>query len=137
MHQGLTFAGVNSQDQNGRAERRIRSLQDLSRCQMIHSYHRWPIGIISNLWPYSIRDTSAIINETRFRCLNYTSTPIHMFSKFKVDSNPRHWKPLFSPVYALAHSLSPNQSLNNGKRNHTRDIFSNVSNPCKESSLGT
>ena len=64
MHQGLTFAGVHSHNQNGRVERRIRSLQDLARCQMIHSYHRCPSAIMANVWPYSIRDTAAIINET-------------------------------------------------------------------------
>ena len=30
LHLGLTFAGVNSHDHNGHAERRIRSLQDMA-----------------------------------------------------------------------------------------------------------
>ena len=37
--QGLTFTGVNAHHQNGRAERKIRSPQDLARPMMIHAHH--------------------------------------------------------------------------------------------------
>ena len=83
--QGLTFAGVNYHHQNGRAERRIRSLQDLARCQMIHSQHRWPITITSNLWTYTTCHASANINGTLYCNINYKSKPTHMFSRPKVD----------------------------------------------------
>ena len=43
-HQGLTFAGVNAHYTNGRAERRIRLLQDLARSMMIHADRRWGGG---------------------------------------------------------------------------------------------
>ena len=39
-HQSLTFAGVNAHHQNGRAERRIRLLQELTRTQMIYLKHK-------------------------------------------------------------------------------------------------
>jgi hypothetical protein len=40
-HQGVTFAGVDSHHQNGRTERKIQSLQELGRCQLLHAAHRW------------------------------------------------------------------------------------------------
>jgi hypothetical protein len=36
-HQGVTFAGVDSHHQNGRADRKIQSLQELGRCQLLHA----------------------------------------------------------------------------------------------------
>ena len=40
MYQVLNFSIFIAHHQNGRAERRIRSLHDLARCHMIHSHHR-------------------------------------------------------------------------------------------------
>ena len=85
--------------QKVQAEQRIRSLQDLVQCKMIHSHLQWPSSITYNLWPEKIHHPSAIINENTCHCLNYTSTPINMFSKSKIDSNTRHWQPLVYPVY--------------------------------------
>ena len=62
INQGLTFSGFNSCCQNGQEERRIRSLQDMTRCQMIHSNIQWPSEIRANLWPDAICHTAAIIN---------------------------------------------------------------------------
>ena len=37
LQQGLTFAGVGAHHANGKAERRIRELQELARTQLIHA----------------------------------------------------------------------------------------------------
>ena len=39
--QSLPFAGVNAHHQNGRAERRIGLLQELTRTQLIHLSQKW------------------------------------------------------------------------------------------------
>jgi hypothetical protein len=52
--QGLTFAGVNAHHQNGIAERRIRTLQELARMMLLLANKRWPKAITTNLWPYAI-----------------------------------------------------------------------------------
>ena len=49
IYQGLNLSGVNAHHQNGRVEGRIRQLQELSHCQMIHSHHQWTSEITSNL----------------------------------------------------------------------------------------
>ena len=49
--QPLTFAGVNAHHQNGIAERRIPTLQELTRTMLIHANHRWPKVVTTNLWP--------------------------------------------------------------------------------------
>ena len=70
VHQVLTFVGVNYHHKNGRADRRIRSLQDLACYQMIHSHHQWPSEITANLRTYKILITAAIIKESTCHCLN-------------------------------------------------------------------
>ena len=127
MHQGLAFAVLNDHHQNGLVERSIRSLQDLARCQMIHSQHRWPYTIPSNLWPYEIQHAAEIINENPCRCINYTSTPIQFFSKSEVYSNPRHWQPLFCPVYVLSNPLSEDQPFDECKDKITQGIYLGMS----------
>ena len=109
MHQGLTFSGVNARHKNGREERRIRSLYDLAYSKMIHSYYLFLITMTCNLWPYAILHAAAIINETHFRRLNYTFTPIYFFCKSSVYYIPRYCQPLFFPVYAISFQLDVNQ----------------------------
>ena len=78
------FAGVNAPIQNGQAERCTRSLHDMALFQKIHSHHWFPIAITANLWSYTICHATAIINKTPFHCLNYTYTPVCMFSKYEI-----------------------------------------------------
>ena len=49
--QGLTFAAVGAHHSNGKAERRIRELQEMARTMLIHAHKRWPEAISAHLWP--------------------------------------------------------------------------------------
>jgi hypothetical protein len=40
QHQGLNFTGVNAHFQNGRAEERIRDIQDAARTSLMHAHQR-------------------------------------------------------------------------------------------------
>lgn len=62
--QGLFFAGVNAHHQNGRAEARIRRLQELTRTQLSHAKRLWPQEVSINLWPYAMRLANESINAT-------------------------------------------------------------------------
>jgi hypothetical protein len=53
--QGLTFAAVGAHHQNGKAEIRIRHLQDMARTMMIHANRRWDDAVTTNLWPYATK----------------------------------------------------------------------------------
>jgi hypothetical protein len=85
QHQGMSFAGVDSHHQNGRAERKIQSLQELARCQLIHAAHRLGAAITAHLWPYAVRHAAMIMNETPCERLGFTATPSQVFSRTDID----------------------------------------------------
>ena len=103
--QGLTFAGVNAHHQNGIAERRIRSLQELARAMMIHAKHRWPKAVEANLWPCAVRMASNIMNETPNLQHEKKLSPSQVFTNTNVNINPKHIKPFGCPVYVLDNAL--------------------------------
>ena len=110
--QGLTFAGVNAHHQNGVAERKIRSLQELARSDLIHAHHRWPSAVTANLWPYATRAACDSLNCTPCAKLDHKTTPLQVFSQTAVDINPRRWQPMFCPVYALKAPLQAGKPMN-------------------------
>ena len=46
-----------------------------------------------------------------------------MFSKFKVNSNPRNWKQLFFTMYALARTLDADQPFDKWKEKSTPGTY--------------
>jgi GAG-pre-integrase domain len=65
--QRLTFCGVGAHHQNGRAEKRIRDIQDMARTSLIHAQRRWPLAVNPHLWPYAIRHANHALNHTPFK----------------------------------------------------------------------
>jgi hypothetical protein len=55
---------VNAHHQNGRAEARIRRLQEMARTMLIHAKSKWPQEISANLWPYAMRMANEANNVT-------------------------------------------------------------------------
>ena len=127
MFQGLNFSGVNAHHKNCQSERHIISIQDLVLWHMIHSNYWCTSAIRANPWTYAIRHASSIRNETNFWHINYKSTPIHMFSKSKVYSNPRHWKLLFCHMYELYLPLAADQPFDKRKDKITTGIYLGIS----------
>ncbi|CAJ1958095.1 unnamed protein product [Cylindrotheca closterium] len=62
--QSISFAGVNAHHQNGRAEARIKHIQDMARTLLIHATKRWPKAINARLWPFAVRMANLSINAT-------------------------------------------------------------------------
>ena len=103
--QGLSFAGVNAHHQNGKAERRIRELQQTARTMLIHAHRRWPSAITTNLWPYAIRMANDMLNATPSLKWKDGQTPSSKFHRSPVSANPKHWQHFGCPVYVLERNL--------------------------------
>jgi len=103
--QGLTFAGVNAHHQNGRAERRIGILQDLTCTSLSHANRRWPTTITANLWPYAMRMCNDAENHVPNLKYRDGRTPMEAFGKTSVMTKPKHWHHFGCPAYVLDGAL--------------------------------
>jgi hypothetical protein len=121
--QTITFCGVNAHFQNGKAERTICTLHDLSQTQLLHTMAKWPNAITTHLWPYAITNVTNILNDTLNK--NKERTRIELFANNTVQPNIRHHHHIGIPVYVLNDEL---QYLGKSPR-HARNV-SLVLNPC-------
>jgi hypothetical protein len=119
--QGMSFAGVDAHHQNGKAEARIRRLQEMTRTSLLHAKRKWPQEINANLWPYALRMASDSINSTpNLQDKKERRTPDQLFSGSTVDSNPKHWKHFGSPVYVLEPALRSKSGIHNKWKDRSR-----------------
>ena len=107
--QTISFCGVNAHFQNGRAEKKIRDLQDLARTQLIHAKHRWPAAVEVALWPYALRHANDVHNSTV--TLKGQPAPIELFSQSGVQPKIKHFHPFACPVYVLDNNLQSGKAL--------------------------
>ena len=102
--QTISYCGVNAHHQNGRAEKKIRDLQELARTMLLHAQHRWPEAINAHLWPYAIKIAND--NCNRLPSLNGEGiSPIEKFSQVAIVPQVRHSHTFGSPVYVLDSAL--------------------------------
>ena len=99
--QSISYCAVNAHHQNGRAEKRIRDLQELARTMLLHAKQRWPSAVTTNLWPYAIRMANDISNITPILKLNEYVSPLEIFSQVNVKPKVKHTHTFGCPVYVL------------------------------------
>ena len=107
--QTISYCGVNAHFQNGRAEKRIRDLQEQARTQLIHAKHRWHQAVEVCLWPYAVRYFNEVHNNTTR--INGGPAPIELFARVNVRPKIRHFHPFACPVYVLNDQLQSNKAL--------------------------
>ena len=119
-HQGLTFAGVQAHHTNGKAERRIRLLQDLARTMIIHADRRWGGGAMVHLWPYALRMANDAVNYSPNMQDKYKRTPASIMFNNHVGMNIKHWHPFGCPAYVLEEKLQDDKRIYNKWRSRSR-----------------
>jgi hypothetical protein len=107
--QTISFCGVNAHFQNGKAERRIRTLQDLARTQLLHAIRKWPIAITAHLWPYAVTNVANILNDTPMK--NKTKSRLEIFASTPVSPNIKHHHHIGIPVYVLNDELQAGKKI--------------------------
>ena len=106
--QTISFCAVNAHHQNGRAEKKIRDLQEKARSMMLHAAHRWPGAVTANLWPFALRMANDMQNDAPKSATE--PSPIELFSQIDAAPRTRHAHTFGCPVYVL------DQKLQSGKR---------------------
>ena len=119
----LTFAGVGAHHQNWFSERRIRTIQGISRTMMIHANKRWRNSISTNLWPYAVRIATVMINESPNMQDSTRRTPQQIFSNSLVQPNQKHWSTFDCPFYALDSDLQTNKPFHKWKERARVGIY--------------
>ena len=102
--QTISYCGVNAHHQNGRAEKKIRDLQELARTMLLHAQHRWPEAINAHLWPYALKIANDNCNRTP-AINNDGISPIELFSQVSIAPQIKHAHTFGSPVYVLNSAL--------------------------------
>lgn len=108
-NQRLTMCGVNAHHQNGKAERRIRQLSDMTRTALLQASTLWPTAINTHLWPYALRKACDDINKVQHH--TKMESPIELFSGVHVKPDLQNNHPFGCPVYVLHKDLQAGQKI--------------------------
>jgi hypothetical protein len=108
--QSTSFCGVNAHFQNGKAERRIRTLQDMARSQMLHAKSKWPNAITTNLWPYATKIVRDVMNDTPRK--DDIESRIEKFTSGSVRPNLKEHLHFGVPAYVLQDDLQERRKIN-------------------------
>ena len=109
--QGLSFAGVNAHHQNGVAERRIRLVQDMSRTSLNHAINKWPKAINYHLWPYPVRNSAEVLNNTPSPKWHFEDTPQNKFANIITKARNYEWHHFGCPAYVLKEQLQGKEQI--------------------------
>lgn len=116
--QTILCCAVNAHHQNGKAEKKIRDLQDLARTNLLHTKQRWPDAITFNLWMFAIGHANDILNASLSQASPEASA-IEIFSGIKIKPQVKHSHTFGSPVCVLSAPLQAGKRIgkwNNGSR---------------------
>ena len=106
--QTLSFCGVNSHHQNGKAKQRIKDVTEGARTSLMHAAHRWPKAVSPLMWPAALKNYVNLKNllPTRFIIGGkegrhklpdwYDRSPVSRLSVTKVEANLDHFHPFVS-----------------------------------------
>jgi hypothetical protein len=85
----MTICGVCAHHQNGKVERHLRDLQELSRSSILHAQKIWPDAINTFLWPYAICKASHDMNLLKRD--QQGKSPMEKFSNTTIKVNVNHF----------------------------------------------
>ena len=90
--QTITYCGVGAHNQNGVAERYIRTFVEKARTVLLNAHARWPEHINMELWTFALRHVTTQWNNTPRKDLGY-KTPDEVFNRVsRINSVKSHFK---------------------------------------------
>ena len=121
----LSFCGVNSHHQNGKAQNGIKDVTTVACILLPQDAHRWTKAIHAELWPATLKNYTDII--TSFPKKNfkpgeiigrkvlpdtYNGSHMSKFDGTEIEANLNHFHLFGSPVYVLNKKLQQHNSHN-------------------------
>jgi hypothetical protein len=100
----ISYCGVNAHFQNGRAEKKIRDLQDLSCTSLLYTIQKWPKVVNINLWLYEMRYSNDVTNIIPRK--NKELSLIEKFSGIENKIPLRRFHHFGCPTYVLSQVTS-------------------------------
>ena len=107
--QTTSFCGAYAHHQNGRAEKRIRDLQDKARTMLMHAKARWPRAVSTWLWPHALRTANDVRNSLPLPSTGVS--PMEEFAKAKVSPKIKCHHAFGCPVFALDSRAASSKQL--------------------------
>lgn len=105
----LTFCGVGSHHQNGKAENRIKITCEPARSVLIHAMHRWPEVIAQDLWLYAVSLAVDVRNKIKLDATGLSS--LDKLSTVKHAFNAKDNHTFGCPAFVLQAPLQDHKSL--------------------------
>ena len=98
-NQTIRFCGAYAHFQNGKAEKRIRDIQDKARTALLHSLSRWSKASPTHLWPYALAYVTDLRNHLPLN--SNAESPLQVFSQSFVNPRLSTFHTFGCPVYSL------------------------------------
>ena len=108
-NQTISFCGAYAHFQNGKAEKRIRDLQDKARTALLHSVSRWTKASSTHLWPYALAYVTDLRNHLPLN--SNAESPMQVFSQSFVNPRLSTFHTFGCPVYSLDTKLQAGGSI--------------------------
>jgi hypothetical protein len=100
---------VNDRFQNGKTERRIGTLPDLGRTQLLYALSRWPVANATYLWLYAVSKEANCHNDQK--SIGAKRTRIEMFADSDIEPNMKNHHHIGIPVYVLDNDLHAGKNI--------------------------
>jgi hypothetical protein len=72
---------------------------------LLHAQHHWPGATTTNLWPYALRTTCEVFNDTPTLKGEHKKTPRELFTRTRISAKVRHHHAFGCLVYVLVAPL--------------------------------
>lgn len=107
--QTISYCGAYAHFQNGKAEKRIRDIQEHARKMLIHANSKWSSANDLQLWPFALQHATVIRNSLPDK--EDGSSPQSRFDQVNNTTKLKHIHSFGCPIYALNNKLQNGQKI--------------------------
>ena len=107
--QTISYCAAYAHFQNGKAEKRIRDLQEQARNILLHAIIRWQSAVTIHLWPYALCHANDVRNAIPSQ--DDVTSSLDRFASVKLPPRLRLYHTFGCPIFALSERLQNGSSI--------------------------